>query len=81
MLYRAIKPSTSAGEEEEEDEQDTDTLGAGSAVGGVWRMLLTLVASSALLLAAVVAAWKQLQPRLQSLAGFQPIPSPTRYAA
>ena len=43
-------------------------------------MLLTLAFSSALLLAAVLVAWRQLQPRLQSLAGFQAIPSPTRYA-
>lgn len=49
----------------------------GSVVAKVWRMLLTLAFSSALLGGAALLGWKQLQPKLQSLAGFQPVPSPT----
>lgn len=51
---------------------------AGSSVTGVWRLLATLAVCAAVLAVGLFLTWGQVQPRLQALAGHQPVSIPTR---
>lgn len=56
------------------DDMGVDT---GSAVAGAWRLLGTLAVCSAVLAVGLFLTWGQIQPRLQALAGYQGVPSPS----